>query len=638
MRRSKRASTYRPLKLESLEERTLMAVSSGLGFLVPETVPALLSEGTLPVDLPAIDPDSPSLPATTSAEAWGTVVALSPIDINNDGLVSGSDLTLLSKAWISKAGNPRWNSACDIDRDGVVGPGDMTLLSMNWLKKGTDLPDAWKDYEIIPGDITLWGADPTYVSVSDEIVTMNARTGTRTATCPFTSFAEEYRFSAVVSSASRSNGVRFGLKVAVQESGACYYVTIQASQVNLYYQDGDQNVTELSQRTDFTFQCDTFYSVWLQFKGGKLAFGVEDETILCVDADHLTGGGIGLFAERGIASFANLSVDPDPEDVFVTPTKSYAIVTEGTPLDNYVAFPDVCRLNDGRLMAVYYVGYSHVSTPTAGHPTGGRIAYSFSFDEGQTWTGLKTLADTPLDDRDPSIVQLPNGRILCNFFALGTDSYGNTLLLTELTESSDYGETWSEPVIVYSGYATSSPIRRLENGDLIFPLYRQADGTAWGAIGISENSGRTWSDPITIPRGKYRLDAETDIIQLSDGSLYAIQRTQMAYSISTDNGRSWSVSKDVGFTGQCPYLLRTSGGAILLAQRDPNTCLRISRDECETWSDPIIVDQVPGAYPSMVELRDGTILILYYEEGDGSNIRARRFTLNDDDSVTWELL
>ena len=38
-----------------------------------------------------------------------------------------------------------------------------------------------------------------------------------------------------------------------------------------------------------------------------------------------------------------------------------------------------------------------------------------------------------------------------------------------------------------------------------------------------------------------------------------------------------------------------------------------------------MVDIVHGAYPSMVTLKDGSTLIVYYEEGEGSNIRARRF-------------
>lgn len=52
--------------------------------------------------------------------------------------------------------------------------------------------------------------------------------------------------------------------------------------------------------------------------------------------------------------------------------------------------------------------------------------------------------------------------------------------------------------------------------------------------------------------------------------------------------------------------------------------LHYSLDECQTWSDNVLVDTVGGAYPSMVNLKDGTVLIVYYEEGAGSSIRAKR--------------
>ncbi|MEW5901291.1 MAG: DUF5696 domain-containing protein, partial [Acidobacteriota bacterium] len=79
------------------------------------------------------------------------------------------------------------------------------------------------------------------------------------------------------------------------------------------------------------------------------------------------------------------------------------------------------------------------------------------------------------------------------------------------------------------------------------------------------------------------------------------------------------------FPGHCPYLLRTREDIILLAHRLPRTSLHYSLDEARTWSANVLVDDCPGAYPSMVNLRDGSVLIIYYEEGPGSNIRGRRF-------------
>lgn len=120
-------------------------------------------------------------------------------------------------------------------------------------------------------------------------------------------------------------------------------------------------------------------------------------------------------------------------------------------------------------------------------------------------------------------------------------------------------------------------------------------------------------------------------MRLKDGTLYAIQRSRgesMCFSLSRDGGSSWSVSEPVGFPGHSPYLLRIPGDIIVLAHRLPATSLHYSLNEARTWSENILIDEVPGAYPSMVNLRDGSVLVVYYEEGEGSSIRARRFRLN----------
>lgn len=307
---------------------------------------------------------------------------------------------------------------------------------------------------------------------------------------------------------------------------------------------------------------------------------------------------------------------------------------------SYLAFPDVCRLRDGRLVCVFYAGYDHGSPPTPQWPKGGGIFCCTSRDEGHSWSKVEVLYDGPDDELDTSIVQLKDGRIICNFFACWYPKpapnppwvFKGTRIIT----SDDLGKTWSQPREIYADYSTSSPIRELSDGRLIMGLYRRADKTAYGAVGISDDGGKTWGKPIDIDNGGVRLDAETDVIELRDGSLYAIQRAEMCYSISKDRGKTWSISKPAGFGGHSPYLHRTPDGMIILGYRRPSdgttmdgctTNLRYSRDECKTWSDAVMVDKVIGAYPSMVNLKDGSVLIVYYDEAAGakSSIRAKRF-------------
>lgn len=300
-------------------------------------------------------------------------------------------------------------------------------------------------------------------------------------------------------------------------------------------------------------------------------------------------------------------------------------------------------------MCVFYASYHHIGLPQPEWPKGGRVAYCVSSDEGHSWSEPATLFDGPDDERDPSIVQLKSGRIVCNFFMLRRNADASkpcpnpfaeayTTLGTWVVASDDLGKTWSKPEQVYDAYYCSSPIRELSNGRLIMPLYREMADSAAGAVGISDDGGKTWGKPVDIDNGGHRLDAETDVIELADGRLWAAERAShspLCYAVSTDKGDTWSKSEPVGFVGHSPYLFRVAeSGMILLGYRGYKTldgtgpgftALRYSLDECKTWSDHVVIDTLVGAYPSMVRLKDGSVLVVYYEEGGQSSIRAKRF-------------
>jgi len=319
--------------------------------------------------------------------------------------------------------------------------------------------------------------------------------------------------------------------------------------------------------------------------------------------------------------------DPPGDD------KPFVIVCQDGGAGGYEAFPDICRGKDGQLLCVFYAGYGHISLPKPESPRGGRICYCTSADEGKTWSPPRLLFDGDHDDRDPSIAQLKDGRLLCNFFSLAKpDGPGASYvgLGSFLVISSDGGQTWSGPQgIAGREYYCSSPVRELSNGHLILGLYHEEGGKPGGAVTISEDGARTWLKPVRIDGGGQKLAAETDVIALKDGRLFAALRgdgeQQMCTSTSRDLGRTWSKAKPIGFLGHCPYLHRTVDGIILLGHRQPATSLNYSLDETKTWSPNVRIDALSGAYPSMVNLKDGTVLVVYYEEGVGSNIRAKRF-------------
>jgi sialidase-1 len=311
------------------------------------------------------------------------------------------------------------------------------------------------------------------------------------------------------------------------------------------------------------------------------------------------------------------------------------VISRGEKAGTYQAFPDVCRLNNGELLCVFYAGYGHVSLPKTNWPNGGRICVVRSKDEGQSWSAPEVLYDSVDDDRDPHIAQMKDGTVICSFFPYRKTESGKVDHEVAIVESPDGGKTWNaKHRSLAPHWACSAPVREMPDGTRLLGIYREDGPTAYGGLVRSTDSGKTWSQPIAIaPDSGVRLDAETDFILLRDGTLYAAlrgDRVNMHYASSRDLGLTWSPVKDIGFKGHCPHLTRLSTGAIILGHRLPQTSIHVSRDECKTWQGPFQIDDKIGAYPSTVELKDGSVLIVYYEEGANSAIRSRRFVLEND--------
>lgn len=308
------------------------------------------------------------------------------------------------------------------------------------------------------------------------------------------------------------------------------------------------------------------------------------------------------------------------------------IISKGEAAGTYQAFPDVCRAGNGDLLCVFYAGYGHVSFPKEGWPKGGRICSVRSSDEGRTWSAPTVVYDSVDDDRDPHVARMSDGKLWCSFFPYRKNAQGVIEHEVSVFTSTDDGRTWDkEHRTLAPSWACSAPVRQLPDGTMLLGVYREESGAAFGGVLRSTDQGKTWSAPIPIdPKSGVRLDAETDVIRLRDGSLFAAlrgDRVNMHFATSPDEGLTWSKVKDIGFPGHAPHLNRLSTGEILLVHRLPNTALHVSRDDTKTWQGPYAIDTTGGAYPSTIELRDGTILVIYYEEGEGSAIRARRFKL-----------
>ena len=323
------------------------------------------------------------------------------------------------------------------------------------------------------------------------------------------------------------------------------------------------------------------------------------------------------------------------------PVHRRQIVVSGRSAGGYAAFPDLCRTKTGDLLCVFYSGYGHVSKPNAEWPKAGRVMAVRSTDQGRSWSEPFVVADTVHDDRDPHIAALRDGTLLCNWFVTAHPDHpleSQKPHAVYLARSVDDGKTWSVPAEVKidseDWFACSAPVRELPDGSLILGLYTEnaKANRICGATIKSADGGRTWGNLALIgEKAGLHLDAETDVIRLKDGKLLAALRsskTDLHFAMSTDDGKSWGSVYSSGFKGHCPYFLRHSSGAILLAHRLPATAVHWSFDEGKTWQGPLQIDDVIGAYPSCVELPDGRVYCVYYEEGAGSSIRGVRLKVS----------
>lgn len=343
-------------------------------------------------------------------------------------------------------------------------------------------------------------------------------------------------------------------------------------------------------------------------------------------------------------------------------TVNYKIISDNGTSGEYQAFPDACRLKNGDIVAVFYSGGAHVTYPSDQYPKSGRICMVRSTDDGKTFSAPITIFDDEFDNRDPHISQMQDGTIVCTFFTTKFGKpierkssgvtmayYGNVVARESIggdgplfIRSSDNGLTWeSKPTAAAAnGWNCSSQMRELPDGTWVFPVYHQDAKQAYGGIIRSTDKGHTWGPVIPIGKdsGRY-LPAETDVIFLKNNTLFAALRgsikdtVNMNYSLSKDKGKTWSGVNDIGFQGHSPSFTRLKNGAILLSIRafregteykKGYTGLRVSYDEGKTWQGPYLIDESWGAYPSTVELKDGSVLVIYYEEGEKSRIRAKR--------------
>ena len=334
----------------------------------------------------------------------------------------------------------------------------------------------------------------------------------------------------------------------------------------------------------------------------------------------------------------------------------------------HFAFPDVIKLKNGRLMAVYRNGSTHADKS-------GAIIASFS-DDGTVWDDPDILInDSSIDDRDPSIVLFSDGKIGINWFQYRyPDDYSEPWVHHILfATSSDNGASFSDPVQVddgvfdYSGHsemnedgiwvddngdpvmlAATSSCMVEHDGKIIIPAY-YGYALNWSNFAKtpktkivfyeSPDSGRTWvrtpvnaggADEIWLQEpALIKVDENRWILQVrsAKGSSPS-SKGDLLQSVSTDAGKTWSDYRSLGFVAHAPELLKLENGVLISAFRwldwegsqakREAVSMIYSLYNGETWSDLIEIQDcgaVECGYPGLAELDNNRFIVVYYTPG-----------------------
>lgn len=335
----------------------------------------------------------------------------------------------------------------------------------------------------------------------------------------------------------------------------------------------------------------------------------------------------------------------------------------------YSGWPTVARRRNGDLLLVWSGDREAHVCPF------GRVKLAVSHDEGDTWAWPRVLMDSDLDDRDAGVVETARGTLLVTTFtSLAYEAVlergrarwatgkvqrwdavqrrlpaeaRKALLGCWMLRSGDGGQIWSAPYRVPVN-SPHGPVV-LADGRL---LYAGKDLWGDGQVGVCESAddGVTWRWLARIPaRAGDSLKGyhELHMVDAGGGRLIAHIRNEnpnanngkeTLQSESTDGGKSWSEPHAIGVWGLPSHLLRLRDGRLMMTygyRRAPfGNEARVSTDRGATWSDPIKVsaDGTRGdlGYPSTVELKDGSLLTVWYEarpEAPEAVLRMSRWKL-----------
>ena len=341
----------------------------------------------------------------------------------------------------------------------------------------------------------------------------------------------------------------------------------------------------------------------------------------------------------------------------------------------YFGWPSIARQDDGTLVVAASGFRNQHVCPW------GRTVVCKSHDDGATWSAPIVVNNTPLDDRDAGVISLGGQRLALTWFTSNTIFYYQQFRNPQTgwdaarKEMGVVMDTWTDGMInryigswirvspdgEYWGEPFQAPVNTphgfivLKDGGWFY-LGKKWDLDVNGLktlhkhntpiqAAVSYDEGKNWTllGTVPLPDGVVNDEChEPHVVELDDGTLLGAVRVHNPFTSmitrSTDGGKTWSVMESIGAAGSPPHLLKHSSGAIVMVYGYRSAPFgeraKVSRDGGKTWSDEIILrDDAPSGdlgYPASVELPNGDILTIYYQQanaGEKTSLLWTRWSL-----------